>query len=167
MDKSMFNNAVNAASTSMSTKSELIDYYKDKYGAKEWTSHIARDLHGTVKNKKGEDVSISNIQRRFQGGRELKEAKQSRAKQDFANLGEKLPRQLKGDSITVTVKGHQGGGPKNKPRERTIKVTLQGDKAREWVNNPNLQDLWDEYDYDFGDGDSDDDYGLAVGSISA
>ncbi|SRR6266516_7676671 len=145
-----FKSAVERVSTPvyLSTKGEVIDYYKDKYGEKKWTHAIASDLYGTVKNRKGEDVSIKNIQRRFQAERL---AKEGRSSQQYKQLGEKLPstgRKPTQDSVNFTVTGNFPNG-RGGTRKRTIgtqeKITLSGQELYNFVNNPSLEPLWHEY----------------------
>jgi hypothetical protein len=157
----------------LSTKAEVTEYYKDAYGAKSWTSRIAKDLHGMIKNKKGENMSVANIQRRFQGGRELKAATQSKTKGEFAALGKTLPpiRTLKHDTITVTVRGTQKGGTrkgKQRPdRARVFTIAMNASQSQAFADNPTWDLVWDAYGgFSFGDYDDDgelqDDEGLDI-----
>jgi hypothetical protein len=151
----------------MSNKADIIDFYRDKYSTKGWTRAIAQDLHGMVKNRAGEDVSVKNIQRRFQGNRLAKEMSKH-DKPLYEQLGKKLPdqgRKLKGDSITIEVKGHQSAGTNKGTRDRTIEVTFTGANAHNFINNPSFQDIWEEYGIDpdlFEDGE----YELAIYAVS-
>lgn len=163
-----FKAAVEAASTPnyIGTKSEVIDYYKDTHGDK-WRRAIAHDLHGSIKNKKGENMSVANIARRFEGGRELKAAKTKDVKGQFKQLGEKLPpvsRSPKGGEVTLHIKGNQKTG-KGGTRERNITVKMRGDEAYTWVNNPTWETMWDYGDYGYAF-DEDGEYALTDVSIT-
>ncbi len=161
----VFKNAVKSVADPvyLKDKSELVDYYKDTYGEKKWTRAAAEGLYGLVKNKKGENVSVNNIQRRFQGERLQKEGKGEVYKQ----LGEKLPPSSytpKSDTVTVRVRGEQSNG-RGGTRKRVIDVKLKGSQAYTWVNQPNYSDLWSEYGYGFDE--EDDEYGLSNVTVTA
>lgn len=70
----------------MSSKADIIEHYKDTYGAKNWTSEIAKALSGTT-DKKSKEYKAAI--RQFQGGREHKESRKSADK--FRDLGRTLP----------------------------------------------------------------------------
>lgn len=70
------------------SKADVIEYYQKTYG-KNWTRRIAEDLYGTVKNRRGENVRVSNIMRRFQGTRAG--ASEGRSGAMYQELGRKLP----------------------------------------------------------------------------
>jgi hypothetical protein len=132
----------------MTSKTDVIEAYKDKYGQKRWTRAIAEDLYGTIKNRKGENVSIDNIMRRFQGGREAKG--EGRSSQVYKQLGEKFEpvrKELKGDSITITVKGEQERDRKRRNRDREWTVTFTGSDAKRFAQEPTMADIWDHEGY--------------------
>ena len=158
MDK-VFQNAVDRVSTPnfLTTKAEIVDYYKDTYGSK-WTGKAAAALSGTTDTKSREYRAAI---RQFQGDRLNKEPRQAVVKQEYRQLGEKLPptgRTPKSNSITVTVQATQSNG-RGGSRQREIKATFTGDQAYTWVNDPNFQDIWDEYGFDFSEFDGGE-YGL-------
>lgn len=70
------------------SKADVIEYYQETYG-KNWTRRIAEDLYGSVKNRRGENVNVRNIQRRFQGTRAS--AGEGRSGAMYQELGRKLP----------------------------------------------------------------------------
>lgn len=121
-------------------KGDYIEYYKEQYGTN-WTRKAAENLYGSVKNKQGENVSISNIMRRFQGGRELKGL--DRSTPLYQEAGQKLPPSSytpKGE-ITITFKGDQGLGKDRGTRERNWTTTFSGTDAYDFVNKPNFRDF--------------------------
>lgn len=156
----LFKAAINAKTDPvyMTSKSDIIEYYRDTYkGVKEtkkgpiyeWKTRIVSDLQGIVVGKNGEPMSRANIARRFQSGRE-NQAASPRGKQEYASLGQKLPpigRQLRDNKITVTVKAHQDG-PKHKgTRDRSWTATLTGANAQKFVDDPTLRDILSELEY--------------------
>lgn len=144
----------------MTGKAEIVEYYKDTYGQK-WTHKIAEALHGSIKNKQGEDVSIRNIQRRFQGERATKG--EGRSSVSYRNLGKELPsigKKLDGNQLTITVKGKRPDG-----RSFHLTTTFKGTDAYTFADNPDYGDLWEEYMGDRETFDSEA-YGIEVSSVS-
>jgi len=121
----------------MTTKSELVDFYKDTYGAKAWTSHAAMDLAGTSDKKSKEYKSAI---RNFQGDRITKGETAPR----WQTVGQNLP-PIRESNITLTVTGKQGN------RTRSFTTTLTGPAADAFVDDPDYQDLFDTYVPEFGD----------------
>lgn len=170
MAKDYFTNAVNSVSVSahISSKKDFIEYYRDTYGEKKWKSQAAMDLSGTTDKK---SLAYKSARRNFEGKR-LTEAGDTKK---WKEEGRKLPpiRTLTNgkNSITITVKGDQKGNHGRKDRKRTINVTLKGEKAQKFIDNPSWSDIWDEYGFDFGidddEGDIDPDYSLENVSVSA
>lgn len=174
-DESLLQAAIDKVSveTYRTSKTDVIEYYKDQHGESGWRSAIARDLVGIVKNKKGEDVSYRNIRRRFEGTR-AESAKATKGGQDYKALGEKLPslgRTPKGNSITIIITGTQVADRKAKTtRDRRITATFTGTDAYQFVNNPNYRDIWLGYaegNEDIADLLEDGEYAIDVGGVSA
>lgn len=148
----------------MTSKADIVEYYKDTYGQK-WTRAIAESLHGSVKNRNGEDVSIKNIQRRFQGDR-LEKEMSKRDKGLYEQVGKELPpvgKKLENNTITVTVVGTQGG------RTRSWTATFTGADAYDFADNPDYRTIFNRLGYpphviDMFEGD--DEYGIEVVSVS-
>ena len=156
----------------MTKAQDIVDYYKDAYGAKNWSKKIVDDIMALPDNK----LKRGSINRQFEyDGKKGFERYKSPKMQSgwlgrFKQLGEKLPpvgRKFEKDSINFVITGTQSAGAGRPRRNRTIRVTLSGDKAREWVDKPNWDDIWDEYGYDFGENDEDNDYSLHDVSVSA
>jgi hypothetical protein len=57
--------------------------------------------------------------------------------------------------ITATQCSENGPRRPLRQRQRTFRVTLYGDDARNWVENPNWDDIWDAYGWHFFIGDED------------
>lgn len=164
-----FKDAVDSVSYAkyISNKKDFIEYYRDTYGQKGWKRQAAIALSGTSDSK---SRAYQSAIRNFQGKR-LTESGETKK---WKEAGKDIPpiRTLKNgkDSITVTVKGKQKGNLGRKERDRTINVTLKGDKAQKFINSPSWSDIWDEYGFDFGiddEGDIDPDYSLYGVSVSA
>ncbi len=143
------------------SRSEYIDYYRDTYG-KAGTRKAAESLYGSVKNKKGEDVSVKNIMRQFQsrGGKEQKES--AKSAEVYQEAGKKLPPTSytpKQNTITVTVNTVQTGGQYRRDshgnskwvsggeRPRSFTATFSGPDAYAFVNNPSLRDVLKKMGY--------------------
>ncbi len=163
-------NALNAATHPiyMDTSSQVIDYYKDKYGESGWTRKIAEQIQPYTRNRAGTGpMTLPNIMRNFQGGR-------TPSRQiDFKTLGQELPpvrRELKPGqtSITITVRGDMHQGPKDYDTTEpiTATATFSGNDAIQFINNPSYEDIYDDYGLD-GDLHTDGDYEIAVASVSA
>lgn len=128
----------------MSSKADLIDYYRDKYpgrGANGWKQHIIHDLAAVT------GVKPKSLEKRFdeqrRGNPERRNAGQ------YADLGKQLPpvgQKLKENSFTITVKATQVVGYKNgRPtgeRERSIPATFIGADALYFAQNPDYQDFF-------------------------
>ncbi len=152
-----------------SSKASVIDYYQDTYGAKNWTRRIAEDLYGTVKNRQGQNVSVSNIMRRFQGTRAS--AGEGRSGAVYQELGKKLPsvgRRLRGNELVITVEGKQTGAKGRGERDRTLEATLKGSNAQQFIANPSFYDLWELSEEYSGLGElfEDGDYAIDVYAVS-
>jgi len=144
----------------LTTKAEVIDLYKDKYGIKTWNSHLASDIAGTSDKK---SKAYKSAIRNFQGDRLDKAGKGVK----WAEIGSKLSAPLrtpKSETLTITIKGTQLTSRKTF-RDRQITVTLKGDAAKNFVNNPTYADIYEEYGVDDGLFD-DGDYELGVASVS-
>src|SRR5260221_9933557 len=149
----------------MTNPGDIMEYYKDTYpGYKTnkkgetvrdkqgnpialWRTKIASGLVGIAKNKKGENMSLSNISRRYQSNREQGTAS-PKSKSEYAALGKKLPpigQKLRNGEITLTVKGKQDTGKRGGSRERGITVTPQGSSAIGFIRNPNFPDFFDGF----------------------
>ncbi len=168
-----FQDAVNETSYNVAARNEVVEHYKDTYGAANWRKHI---VDAIMKTNPG--AKRASVQREFQYDKRLgrerytSERVSKTTAEKYQKVGESIGRIPKKDTIEITVKGTQSGGVGRPPRDRTIKATLSGDKARAWVNNPNFQDIWDAWSngaVDFGNGDGDDDESpsLLVSSVSA
>lgn len=163
MSNHTFDDAVNSVSTTLGSKRDIYEYFKDMNGgdSTKAASAAARFISGKSSGKE-----YRNARRNFEG----KRATELGATSKWKEVGKELPRQLKDSSIEITVKGQQKGNKGRPMRDRTIKVTLKGDKAQKFVDNPTWASIWDEYGFDFGieeDGDIDADYTLQNVSVSA
>ena len=58
--------------------------------------------------------------------------------------------------ITVTITGTQYNGDGRPRRQRSITIHLAGKQAQDFLLNPTLDALWDEYGAYLGDGITDD-----------
>lgn len=152
MAKDYFSHAVNQVSTSLSSKKDIIEYYRDTYG-ENWKREAAIKMSGTSDSK---SRAYQSAMRNFQGKR-LTEAG-STAK--WRELGKELPRTLKQDTIEITIKGKQRGemrnGTRRPDRDRTIKIKLSGQAAQSWVDKPNWGTIWNAYGFDMGVHDEED-----------
>lgn len=143
----------------MKSKSDIVEYYRDTYGEKEWRKHYTSDtikaegLPNTAKVR-------NTISRRVQGDRADREVGKGKTgqqtRESFEKVGQQLPpvsRSPKSETITVTITGHQNeaGGK----RDREFTVTLSGTAAYDFVNNPDYDALYDEIFYGEYDGEFD------------
>jgi hypothetical protein len=151
------------------TPAQTIEHYRERYGAG-WTRKISEDLYGLVKNRAGENVSVKNIQRRFQGqrlasagaGRSAAVYQQLARKEDLTT-GRRLPEGQ--SSITITVQGSQKASRRAGPRPRSVTATFSGPAAYDFINAPDYSDIWEDYGVDAGLFD-DGDYAIEVASVS-
>jgi hypothetical protein len=160
MDKQdMLQNFVDSKKEHLSSKQEIIAHFRAEHGDK-YRPYAAAAIAGTSDKKSREYRSAI---RDFQGKREGQAGKPGR----YEAIGQKLPPVFKSDKITVTVKGTQardkgdGGGT----RSKSITATFEGQKAKDFVANPNYDEIYDDYEVDpdtFNDGD----YELEVNSVS-
>jgi hypothetical protein len=154
--------AVNEKSnvTYRSSKEELVSYYQKQYpgtGKGGWKQHLVADLANLT------GMKPKSLERRFDPSRLHSQEKRNAGQ--YKQLGEQLPpvsRSPKGGSITVTVKGQQDN-QRGGMRDRRVTVTFTGQAARDFVNDPSFEAIWDKYGYDF---DEDPQYGLENVSVS-
>jgi hypothetical protein len=146
MDDELLREAMSQAAPEryMSQPGEVIEYYKDTYGARGWTHAIAAKMHelGLIRGRTGEVSSIRNIQRRFQGGRLEKELAR-RNSPLYEQLGRALPpvgRDVP-SQITVTVTALQ------EDRERAWTAAFRGAEAYEFANSPSLRKFFEHLGY--------------------
>lgn len=139
----------------MSTKAQIWEYYLDQNEGNKTkaASAAAQALSGQTSGKE-----YRNQRRNFEGNR----INQLGDKPKWKAFGTQLPeigRKLKGDSLTLTVKGKQGiykKGKRTGTRERTIEVTFKGANAQGFIEDPSYYSIWDEYGVDadlFDEGD--------------
>jgi hypothetical protein len=148
----------------ISTKQEVIDYYRGEYKGKpdaQWKTAAAKAL-AELAGKGGDAKAIKNERRNFESDRLHKESKTAK----WAKFGASLPKVLKpkGNEITITINAKQKDSKKG-TRDRTISVTFRGVDAFVFANNPNYDDIWDEYGWNF-DQEEDGDYALDIYSVS-
>ncbi len=168
MPRDYFSNAVNELSIPVRTQREFMQHFKDTYGEKNWKREATAYIAGTRDSK---STAYKSAARNFQGGRDVRPGI-GRETAKWRDLGKEFPRQIrKGDSITIHFEGKQKGNRGKKDRDRSWDVTLTGEKAREWVNNPSFDVLWDEIGIELGiedeAGDIDPDYVLTGVHVSA
>ncbi len=159
----------------LTSKADIIDYYKDKFGEKAWKSELVQSISGSTDKKSKEYRSAI---RDFQGDRLEKPGKPGR----YEAIGQQLPpvsRTPNGSSITVTVEGEQANG-RGGTRHRSITATFTGSDAYDFVNNPSFDKIYERFmpggaslfggddgdDGDEDDGEIDADYVIVVGSVS-
>lgn len=150
--------AVQSVSTPnyMTGKDQIVAYYRDTYGTK-WRGAIVQELAPITGLKK------KSLQRRFDPSRLSSRPRTAKAKDEYRQLGEKLPpvdRTPNKSSITITVKGKSEG------RKRTVTATFSGVEAYKFVNDPEFIDIWEDYGVDGGLFEGGD-YELEVASVTA
>lgn len=158
----------------MTGRAEIVEYYQDKYGAKDWRSHIIADFQA-----QGDTRKRGSIAREFQVGSSGKEryksAAKGAAKERYEKLGKTLDpigRTPKQDSIKFVVTGKQKSShPGGRERDRELgtgkqDIKISGQDLQDWIDNPSWDELYDAYGWDF-DVDGDGDYSLYDVAVSA
>ncbi|SRR5260221_385741 len=145
----------------MKSYGELKDYYQDKYGNRGWMGALAQAIAGSDARSGKEYLAARRAVERREAGTHQGFGKEYTAK--VPEVGKQLPPthyEAKGGQVSFTIRGEQQGRG-----ERDIKVTLRGDAAYDFVNNPSYDKLWSAYGVApelFDDGD----YALDITSIS-
>lgn len=119
----------------LESKGQIIEYYKQEYGEKNWTRQIAKDLQPFTQGKNGQPLKVESIMRRFQGDRATKAAgKTARGtNEQFKKLGKELPgtpvprKDLAGKKAKVDVKARIKIS--DDERDRKFSTTLSGGQA--------------------------------------
>ena len=154
----------------MQSRSAVISYYQDAYGAA-WKSHAAAAIAGTTDKKSRAYKSASRqfqMDKRTGQERYKSERVTPATKEKYQALGQELPpigRSLRKNSITLTVKGDQKAGKRGGTRERTITVTFSGSEGQDFITSPTFRAIWRAYGVDeelFEEGD----YAIDVSSVS-
>lgn len=135
----------------MQSRSAVIGYYQDTYGAA-WKSHAAAAIAGTTDKK---SRSYKSASRQFQmnkqtGQERYKSEKMTAAtREKYQALGQKLPpigRKLRDNSITFHIKGDQQPGPRGGlTRKREFDVSFSGAAAQDFITSPSFEALWEAY----------------------
>ena len=145
----------------MTGKSDIIEYYKDKYGQKNWTQHAATALAGTSDKKSKE---YSRAIRQFQGKRLEQSGKTLAPK--FASVGKSLPpigKKPPKNGIKIKFQGHYKISARWHKTSKPIEVTLRGTD----VLDPTFYGMFDEYLKDVGGGGQVEDYDVSGLQIEA
>lgn len=130
-----------------SSKAEIVDYYKDTYGAKGWKQALVKDLSPIA------GIKPKNLERRFDPSR-LNNVERRNAGQ-YAALGKKLPPKAKRlpTNIHIKVKGQSDPSPKSKrkgkstgesARERTFETDFKGMEAFDYMQDPTMEGFFDK-----------------------
>ena len=143
----MLGSTIQAAITEsrhLSTKSQLVEYYKQEYG-KSWRKHIQSDLAAITGMKE------KNIARRFDPSR-LNSQEKKNADQ-YKELGKKLPpvkvdRNISGKSANVDFYGKVYFS--GKAYYKHIDVNLSSDQFQQMIEDQNYDAIMEEYGIDIG-----------------
>ena len=112
----------------LKTKSEILEYFHGntrqaaEYGIKQ----------GVFVNRNGEPIKLASAMRRFQSRGGKSQGENAPA---YQALGQTLPPQIKGNQLTVTIKGDQDMGDGG-TRPRSFTYTFKGKEAQAFAENP-------------------------------
>jgi hypothetical protein len=130
----------------MTTKAEIVDYYKDTQG-KGWKQAIVKDLSAIT------GMKTKNLERRFDPSR-LQNVEKRNAAQ-YAALGKQLPpkgRRLP-SNIRIKVKGQSDPSPKRKrggkwvgesARVRSWEAGMSGMEAYNFMQEPTMEGFFEK-----------------------
>lgn len=139
---------------------DIASAFKEKYGDGNWTRELAKAAFGTspqdkyqfprgsTEYKAAEKAYKSdqrNIQRWADGTRNFDRAKTAN-KAGIEKAGQTLPPiRRETSSLTITVKGQSPSDKTHHSREREFTATFTGNEAAIFANDPNWEDLFDEW----------------------
>jgi len=141
-------------------KADIIEHFKDQYGAKRWESEAAMYISGTTDKR---SRAYKSARRDFEGDRLGKPGKTGR----YESIGRRLPpidRVPSSNMAIITVTGKQQNS-NGTIRNRRINVTLQGQALRDFVHKPEWRYIWDEFGTDLGGGDEEGDSGTMYDTV--
>lgn len=79
---------VNSLGTPRTSREQIIEYYREEFGEKDWKHVLAEDLNAARKSLDRRELKISSIMQRFQGKR-LNSRISSQQQEEYSALGRK------------------------------------------------------------------------------
>lgn len=129
--------------------SDISAGFKQRYGARGWTSQLAQFISGSSDKKSHEyKAALRNVQR-YEKGTHSPDRARANVKQALASAGKTLDpirRELpggKGLTLTITFTAPEDKG--HAQRERSFTVTMDATTAAEFVAAPDYDFLFDEW----------------------
>jgi len=151
IDRTPLQNAIDGATTPVypSSFSDVAAGFKDRYGARGWTSQLAQRISGSSDKKSHEyKAALRNVQR-YEKGTHNPERAKAGVKEALASAGKTLDpirRELptgKGLTLTVNFTAPEDKGHAQRQREFTI--TMDATTAAQFVAAPDYDFLFEEW----------------------
>lgn len=139
----------------LSTKSDIVDYAKDNFGAN-WATRLAELTSGSTDHK---SRAYKSARRNFEGGRENTQPRSSKDKAKWVGIGKQLPPIGKkppknGYKVTFNGKVKVSSGRRNNRGQlrrdggwakANFSVTISGNDAYDMMQSPSFEPVFSEY----------------------